>query len=65
MQNNINGEELRSLLIALRLPEMHNEIMRHVESGCEKIHKEQKAGAQIAGEVEREVQRLILGTEEV
>ncbi len=42
-----------------------NEIMRYVESVCEKIRKEQEAAAQIAGEAEREVERLILGNEGV
>jgi hypothetical protein len=44
---------------------MQNEIMCHVEWGCEKIRKEQQAAAQIAGEAEREVDRLILGTDKV
>jgi hypothetical protein len=44
---------------------MQNEIMRHAESGCEKIRKEQEAAAQIAGEAEREVEGLILVTEKV
>ena len=65
MQNNVNSEELRSLLIPLPLLQMQNEVMHHMESGCEKIRKEQEAAAQIAGEAEREVERLILGTEKV
>jgi len=42
MQNNINSEELRSLLIPLPPPQMQKEIMRHVESGREKISIEGK-----------------------
>jgi len=53
MQNNINSEEIRSLLIPLPPLQMQNEIMHHAESGCEKIRKEQEAAAQIAGEAER------------
>jgi type I restriction enzyme S subunit len=65
MQNNINGEELPNLRIPLPPLQMQNEIMCHVEWGARKYRKEQQAPAQIAGEAEREVDRLILGTDKV
>lgn len=38
--------------------------MDQVESGCEKIRKEEEAGAQIAGEAEREVETFDFGNGE-
>lgn len=62
MQNNINSEELRSLQIPLPPLTVQEQIMKRVASGRADIARDREAADQKRGEIDAEIEALILGT---
>ena len=62
MQNNINSEELRGLQIPIPPIAVQKQIMERVAAGREEIARERETADRLAGDINAEVEGLILGT---
>lgn len=62
MQNNINSEELRGLLIPLPPFVVQQQIMARVAAGSAEIAREQEAAGNLSKSIKTEIEALILGT---
>jgi type I restriction enzyme S subunit len=64
-QANVNSEELRGLRIPLPPVAVQKQIMQRVAAGRAEISREREAAGRLTGEINAEVEALILGTKRV
>jgi type I restriction enzyme S subunit len=62
MQNNINSEELRRLLMPLPPPSVQRQIMKRVAAGSAEIAREREAVEKSTARINADLEALILGT---
>ncbi len=65
MQNNINSQELRSLIVPLPHLEVQQAILDRVHASRAEIVRQRERAAQIRKDAEAEVEALILGTRKI